>query len=240
VPSTRRATPRRPGARQWWLVVYRVPSEPASRRVAVWRDLKRIGALYLQQCVCILPQSAELGEELVPILAKIGTLGGEYIRFDIPHLDAADEQRIIQAFRKLRSNEYAEIIEECETKFVREIEFEHFRKNYTFEEAEEIAQDLDKIRRWYGRIQSRDWFGADRAQEVADWLERCQDLLVGFEEAVYRQQPSDVSDQDVGLLADALSPRPNASIIRLSQSRARSTRNVPVRSTEDVGSESSG
>ena len=43
--------------REWVLLVYRVPTEPASRRVAVWRDLKRIGALYLQQCVCILPDA---------------------------------------------------------------------------------------------------------------------------------------------------------------------------------------
>ena len=41
--------------RQRLMLVYRIPSEPASKRVAIWRDLKRTGALYLQQCVCILP-----------------------------------------------------------------------------------------------------------------------------------------------------------------------------------------
>ncbi len=41
--------------REWLLLVYRVPSEPSNNRVSVWRELKRLGALYLQQCVCIVP-----------------------------------------------------------------------------------------------------------------------------------------------------------------------------------------
>src|SRR5436853_7274692 len=124
-------------------------------------------------------------------MAKIPALGGESIRFVVPHLNPADETRIIQGFNDQRTNEYAEIIEECETKFVKEIEFEHFRQNYTFEEAEEIEQDLDKIRRWFDRVRDRDWFEADRRDEVEAWLSRCQALLSGFEEEVYRRQSAD-------------------------------------------------
>jgi hypothetical protein len=174
--------------KQWWVLVYRVPSEPASKRVGLWRDLKRMGALYLQQCVCILPDIGDNGEELERVMAKIPALGGEAIRFVVPRLEAADEARIIAGFREQRASEYAEIVEECETKFQKEIEFEHFRENYTFQEAEEIEQDLDKIRRWYDRVKARDWFHADRADEVDGWLERCQQLLNGFVEEVYRRQ----------------------------------------------------
>ena len=91
----------------------------------------------------------------------------------------------------LRDKEYAEIIEECETKFVKEIEFEHFRQNYTFEEAEEIEQDLEKIRRWFARIVERDWFGADRRGEVEVWIEKCENCLNGFEQEVYRRSGDD-------------------------------------------------
>ena len=45
----------------WRTLIYRVPAEPASKRVSVWRDLKRLGALYLQQCVCIVPDLANVG-----------------------------------------------------------------------------------------------------------------------------------------------------------------------------------
>ncbi len=77
--------------RPWLLLVYRVPTEPASRRVAIWRDLKRLGALYLQQCVCILPRREEVREELERIVAKIPALEGECMRFDLPPLPTADE-----------------------------------------------------------------------------------------------------------------------------------------------------
>src|SRR4030088_3275444 len=175
----------------WRVVIYRVPTEPASKRVAVWRDLKRLGALYLQQCACIFPDIPGVTEEVNQVAAKIPALGGETFLLDVPKLQPEDEARIIESFRSLRSSEYAEIIEECETKFVKEIEFEHFRQNYTFEEAEEIEQDLDKIRRWFERVRDRDWFKAERRDEVEAWLTRCQELLAGFEEEGYRPRGSE-------------------------------------------------
>jgi hypothetical protein len=178
----------------WIVLVYRVPTEPASKRVAVWRDLKRMGALYLQQCVCILPDLPAVRDDLERVTTKIPEMEGEYTLFDVPLLADADATKIVAAFRLLRDKEYAEIIEECETKFVKEIEFEHFRQNYTFEEAEEIGQDLEKIRRWYARIVERDWFGASRREDVAVWVERCQELLNAFEHEVYARNSDDAPD----------------------------------------------
>ncbi len=177
----------------WLLLVYRVPTEPASRRIGVWRDLKRMGAFYLQQCVCVVPNRADLTDELDRIVAKIPALEGEYTLFDVPRLRAGDEEKIVAAFRGLRNKEYAEIVEECETKFVKEIEFEHFRQNYTFEEAEEIGQDLEKIRRWFARVVERDWFAADGRGAVETWIEKCEELLNGFEQEVYRRGSDDAA-----------------------------------------------
>ena len=168
----------------WRVLIYRVPTEPASKRVGVWRDLRRLGGLYLQQCVCIFPDLPTVSEQVNKVAAKIPTLGGETFLLEVPRLDSAEEERIIAAFRDQRTKEYAEIVEECETKFVKEIEFERFRENYTYEEAEEIEQDLDKIRRWFDQVKHRDWFAAPRRDEVEVWLERCQDMLSAFEEDV--------------------------------------------------------
>jgi hypothetical protein len=52
----------------------------------------------------------------------------------------------------------------------------------------ESDQDLDKIRRWFERARDRDWFKAERRDEVETWLARCQDLLTEFEGEVYRRQ----------------------------------------------------
>ena len=181
-------------AHPWLVLVYRVPSEPASRRVAIWRDLKRLGALYLQQCVCILPCFDDVATEAAQVTAKIESMGGEYTLFNVPALQPTDEARIVASFRDLRDKEYAEIVEECETRFVKEVEFEHFRENYTFGEAEEIRQDLEKVRRWFAAVKARDWFEAEGAADVATWLDRCEGLLEHFEEEVYRRAGSDQAD----------------------------------------------
>jgi hypothetical protein len=191
--ATRSRTIKRGAPLSWRVLIYRVPTEPASKRVAVWRDLKRLGALYLQQCACIFPDIPGLTDEVQQVADKIPALGGETFLLEVPRLKPEDEARIVEAFRVQRANEYAEIIEECETKFVKEIEFEHFRQNYSFEEAEEIEQDLDKIRRWFDRVRERDWFKAERRDEVEMWLERCRELLARFEEEVYRRQAGDTA-----------------------------------------------
>jgi hypothetical protein len=118
---------------------------------------------------------------------KIVEDGGEALCLEIPQLRPADEPKIVDAFRALRDKEYDELIEECETKFVKEIEFERFRDNYTFEETEEIAQDLEKIRRWFARIVERDWFAAPRRAEAETWIDHCQGLLDAFEHDVYER-----------------------------------------------------
>ena len=88
----------------WLLLVYRVPSEPASKRVSVWRDLKRLGALYLQQCVCLVPHTETLATALDRVHSKIVEDGGEALCMEIPQLRPADETKIIDAFRGLSQN----------------------------------------------------------------------------------------------------------------------------------------
>ncbi|MGC4189996.1 MAG: hypothetical protein QM589_02015 [Thermomicrobiales bacterium] len=181
----------------WRVLIYRVPTEPASGRVGIWRDLKQSGALYLQQCACILPAIPELSARVERITARIDSLGGSFWLLDVPSIDPTQEERLLAAFRDLRNKEYAEIVEECETRFVKEVEFEHFRQNYTFGESEEIGQDLDKIRRWFDRVRDRDWFNASGRDEVETHIATCEALLADFEEEVYRRATSDLGPDEL-------------------------------------------
>jgi hypothetical protein len=183
-------------ASDWLLLVYRVPSEPSNNRVSVWRELKRLGALYLQQCVCVLPARASCEEGVRSVVKRIESLAGSYDLFRIPDRDPAQRARLVNGFRRLSAKEYEEIVEECRTKFAKEIEFERFRENFTYEEAEEIREDLDKIRRWYERVVARDWFDAGQREQVAAELEVCERLLEEFEAEVYRRAGDDQAAHD--------------------------------------------
>jgi hypothetical protein len=175
----------------WLLLVYRVPSEPSNNRVSVWRELKRLGVLYLQQCVCIVPAFPDCVQGVQAVTARIETLHGTYNLFQVHEIAAAERDRLLAGFRGLSAKEYAEIIEECQTKFTKEIEFERFRQNFTYEEAEEIREDLEKIRRWFTRVTERDWFDAGMREQVAGELQQCERLLEEFEQEVYRRTGDD-------------------------------------------------
>jgi hypothetical protein len=194
----------------WLLLIYRVPSEPSNNRVSVWRELKRLGALYLQQCVCVVPALPACEEGVRSAVRRVEALGGSSNLFRLTDLEDRERERLVDGFRGLSAKEYAEIVEECRTKFAKEIEFERFRENYTYEEAEEIREDLDKIRRWYDRVVARDWFDAGQREAVAGELAECERLLEAFEEEVYRRAGDDHPTPPAGAPPSPSPPSPGA------------------------------
>lgn len=170
------------------VLVYRMPPKPTAARVAVWRLLKKIGAIYLQQSVCVFPDNSSLRKDLAPILRRITDASGEFHLLPLRGLDQNEGAKLIQQFQEQTSNHYQEIIENCEINFTKEIEFETFRKNFTYEEAEEIRTEYEKICAWYERVLGRDWFGAPNQAEAKKWLERCEKILEEFEAKVFERQ----------------------------------------------------
>jgi len=172
-------------------LVYRMPAKPTAGRVAVWRSLKKAGAVYLQDSICVVPDTPELRAELGQVLERIDDAKGTYHLLPLGDLPAAEEAKLVNLFVDQTSKHYAEIVENCEVNFVKEIEFETFRRNYTYEEAEEIRMEFEKICTWFGRVQERDWFGAPNADEARTWLRRCESLLEEFEAKVFELHDGD-------------------------------------------------
>ncbi len=169
----------------WHLFVYRLPKKSSSMRVAVWRELRRIGALPLQQAVVVLPEAGGLSEKLDSIAERVRSQGGVVYRFPLADLDGQERTRLEDEWNALRTQEYEEIVEECETKFKREIEFEIFRDNLTAAEAEEIEADLDKIKSWFERVSARDVFAVAARSRAEVAIAGCQRMLDDFVQRVY-------------------------------------------------------
>lgn len=170
------------------VLVYRMPAKPTAARVAVWRQLKKSGAIYLQQSVCVFPDNRALRKDLEPTLERISAGKGEYHLLPLRSLDASEKAKLIQQFQEQTSNHYQEIIENCEVNFTKEIEFETFRKNFTYQEAEEIRAEFEKIVAWYDRVLRRDWFGAPNQSKAKEWIDRCEAMLEEFEGKVFERQ----------------------------------------------------
>jgi hypothetical protein len=114
VPAAK-ATRRAAVAESWLLLNYRVPSESSRARVAVWRDLKRLGGLYVQQAVCVLPDREELRDAVDRVRERIDELGGSNIFLTLRDVEDEVRQSFVDGFRSNSAKEYSEIVEECET-----------------------------------------------------------------------------------------------------------------------------
>ena len=193
---TKKPQDRRPDVKRFLLLVYRMPAKPTAGRVAVWRNLKKMGAVYVQDSACVIPDTPALRRELSPILERLDDGGGRYHLFPLRTLPPDEEQKLVDLFVQQTADHYREIIEDCEVNFVKEIEFEHFRQNYTYEEAEEIRMDFEKLTTWFDRVRERDWFGTPNRDEVVGWLKRCEELLEDFEEKVFEANHVDLAGPD--------------------------------------------
>ncbi|HET7412136.1 MAG TPA: Chromate resistance protein ChrB, partial [Pararhizobium sp.] len=71
----------------WLLLTYKVPPEPAAKRIGLWRRLKSLGAVYLQNGVCLLPKTDEHIRRLKMLGNDVSEMGGEAFILETVALD---------------------------------------------------------------------------------------------------------------------------------------------------------
>lgn len=79
----------------WLLFLYKVPHEPSSRRVYVWRKLRSFGAVLLHDAAWVLPMTPHSLEQMQQLAAEISTLGGDSLIWEAQlAVNAQDEAHI--------------------------------------------------------------------------------------------------------------------------------------------------
>ena len=91
------------GAQAWLLLTYKVPAEPAKRRIALWRKLKALGAVYLQSGVCVLPHVDSHVRRLKLLQNEITTMDGDAVLLETVGFDRVQEQKVIARFSSERN-----------------------------------------------------------------------------------------------------------------------------------------
>ncbi|MGE5554005.1 MAG: Chromate resistance protein ChrB [Betaproteobacteria bacterium] len=170
----------------WLLLVYRLPSEPSKGRVAVWREVKKLGAVYLQNGVCLLPADSASEAAFAQLAERITGLGGEATLFRAALPDPERETALVAQFNRFRDQEYAEVCEQGEH-FLAEVAKETRAGKFTFGELEEIEEDLEKLTRWLKKVAARDRFGAPGRERALARLAECQQAYEEFARRVFEQ-----------------------------------------------------
>src|SRR5437867_9286881 len=141
----------------WLVITYRLPPEPSRHRVAVWRELRRVGAVALQQATWAVPDRPYFVEGVTKAIALVERADGEPIvlraRADSEEMTA----RLETLFTDAREEEWTEFLAECD-KFQAEIRREIRKRKFTPAELDEEEQNLDRLRRWHRDVRAKDAF----------------------------------------------------------------------------------
>jgi hypothetical protein len=172
---------------KWIVINYKLPSEPSRVRVATWRSLKKLGAVNIQQSMWVLPSSKENYAALSAISEELENNNGNALIMESIFLEEKYEQRVVAYFNKAREIEYYEIIDKCNDYFA-EIKKEIARENFTFAEAEENEEELEKLLAWFEKIKVRDVFEAPLRDETEGILEDCKSVFEDFCLKVYENE----------------------------------------------------
>lgn len=168
----------------WLLLTYKVPTEPAARRVALWRRLKSLGAVYLQSGVCMLPKTDDHVRQLRMLLNDVTTMGGEAVLLETTALDKGQEEKVIARFKADRDDQYREFLGRC-AGFEAEIAKEFAIQKFTYSELEEEDTDLKKLKGWLEKIKKIDFYGAPLSVEAEQRLQACEELLDSYAKRVF-------------------------------------------------------
>ncbi|NYE95455.1 hypothetical protein FHU41_001705 [Psychromicrobium silvestre] len=169
----------------WVLILPQVPSDPSRHRVAVWRQLRKTGAVPVSPGVWVLPAAPAFQADLERAGELCRKGGGVFAVIDASPRDAPSAAVIRDAFASVRVDEWAEFVADC-GKFEAEIAREIQKRKFTFAELEEEEQSLDRLRRWYRDLKKRDVLELPEAKTADTRLRACAAALDGYAEQVYQ------------------------------------------------------
>jgi hypothetical protein len=137
-----------PAHAEWLLLNYRLPREPSTPRIAVWRRLNELGVAKLGDGLVALPNDARAKEHLEWVAASVLEADGEAIVWSANTVGRRYGEAIARELRGARNDEYRSLIEDIE-------------QSDTF--------DLRTVQRWRKRWRStdrRDYFRAPLRDEA--------------------------------------------------------------------------
>ena len=138
---------------EWVLLSYRMPREPSTPRIAVWRKLKELGVAQLGDGLVALPYNANTQEQLEWVTQRVLDSNGEAIVWIARPSGRRNSRKLEDELTHERSGEYSTLVEDID--------------DTTHADQRTIA----RWRRQLRRIERRDYFhaeGRDRARLAID------------------------------------------------------------------------
>ncbi len=151
---------------QWVLLAYRLPREPSTPRIALWRALRRVGAVQVLDGLVALPADSRTREQLEWLADTVLEAGGEATVWLAQPASTAQERALAERMQADVGSEYRKLIADAE--------------EAAGTPSAARKRTLARLRRELRRVRRRDYFRAserESAIEVIDALARSLEEL---------------------------------------------------------------
>jgi hypothetical protein len=133
-----------PGQTSWVLIAYRLPRDPSTPRIALWRKLRRLGAAQVLDGLAALPLDARNREQLEWLADEVVEAGGEATIWMGELASSAQERELASRMAEAVAGDYRTLMADTAAAF----------------EAppRQRRRTLGRLRRELHRIRARDYF----------------------------------------------------------------------------------
>jgi hypothetical protein len=142
---------------QWVFLLYRLPREPSTPRIALWRSLRRLGIVQLADGVVALPLDGRTKEQLDWLADEVTEAGGEASIWVAEAGSAAQERALAARMAEAVAAEYRAICAAA--------------RAAASESAASRRKTLRRLRRELRAIRARDFFPPPEAAEARRMVE---------------------------------------------------------------------
>ena len=136
----------------WVLLAYRLPREPSTPRLAVWRKLKRLGVAQLGDGLVALPLDSRNREQLEWIAEEILEAEGEASIWIAEPATQAQERELAAELQDAIAEQYRAVVAEA--------------RDAAAEGGARHRRTLSRLRRELARIARRDYFPPPERREA--------------------------------------------------------------------------
>jgi hypothetical protein len=156
----------------WLVFSYSLPSKAqSSPRVALWRRLRRLGAIAPTGGIHLLPAREECLEAFQWLAAEAKQADGDALVMHVEQFEGLSDAELMECFRQTRAEDYAKLEAQAH-----EIE-KSLRGQLNPEERPRLQEALNKLQRRHADIVRVDFFDALEGSRVASQLARLAQAL---------------------------------------------------------------
>lgn len=148
----------------WLLLLFSLPTSRKTERVALWRRLKKVGAVQITTSTYLLPDEAAQYEQFQWLAQQIRDHGGQSTLVRAKEIEGLSKEKVISLFDAAREKEYVDLKKALQNFISRRRKLD----------TETAALELERLTKQFRELRQIDFFDSPRGQDVAMLLRRAE------------------------------------------------------------------